>query len=324
MFKWPYGVPSTQAPGHELADFIELIAWQRASVSAADVAHLLGRLDDNDYFSGVPIDDDVDRVVEDAYNEIEWRASICGDGYPFVVGAKGQTLRLARTATSNRHVIYQYLLLATRLNMGTNRSHENIDGALLFEELSAEIARNYLGPNAETLVFGTAAGQNGFPEKINDLCHRLREGDGFMDRDVAGTRAQDGKLDVVIWKPFGDGAPGQLIAFGQCKTGTEYRDSLTQLRPDSFCSKWLSSSPAVNPVRMFFVCDSPGRGNWYSMSTDAGILFDRCRVIDFCGEISDGVRGKLLTWTSAAAVATGLPTPQGRQSQTRITLRHLP
>ena len=51
--------------------------------------------------------------------------------------------------------------------------------------------------------------------------------------------AKDGKLDIVVWRRFADGRPGQLIGFGQCKTGTSWPDDLTKLQPEGFCAKWM-------------------------------------------------------------------------------------
>ena len=118
---------------------------------------------------------------------------------------------------------------------------------------------------------------------------------------------RDGKLDVVVWKHFTDGLAGKLIAFGQCKTGTSYRDSLTQLQPDSFCRKWLRSPLVLTPVRMFFVSEALPRSLWRNDSIDAGLLFDRCRIVDFCDNVSRDVLVKVTTWTAAAAKATELP-----------------
>lgn len=111
----------------------------------------------------------------------------------------------------------------------------------------------------------------------------------------------------MVWKHFTDRLPGKLIAFGQCKTGTHYRDTLTQLQPDSFCRKWFRSSPAVVPVRMFFVAEALSRSNWYDTASDAGLLFDRCRIVDFCDNVQMTVLARMKGWTAAAARATTLP-----------------
>ena len=305
MFKWP-GQPSAGAPEHELADYAELLAWQRNSMSMTALSGLLGRLDENDYSRGVPEEEETDRGAEEAYREIEQRKEGCGEGYPFKMTQEGYTLRVPQEADNRKHVIYRYLLLATRLNMKDNRRHAGIDGTLLFEELAAEVAREYLGARAESLVFGTAAEGRDFQGKVDDLCKRIKEGDGFVNRDKARPNERDGKLDVVVWKSFTDGLPGKLLAFGQCKTGTSYKDTLTQLQPDSFCKKWLQSSPVLTPVRLFFVSEALPRNRWHSASVDAGLLFDRCRLVDFCDNVDADIFGKVQDWTQAAARATDL------------------
>ena len=194
--------------------------------------------------------------------------------------------------------------------MNTNRRYSDYDGTLLLEELAAEVAREYIGARADSLVFGTAAEAAGFPDKVNDLCNKMGEGGGFVNRDKSPPSAKDGKLDVVVWKGFADGAAGKLIGFGQCKTGTHYKSQLAQLQPSSFCQKWLRDQPAFTPIRMFFIAEAlprGPRGHWFSTVSDAGLLFDRCRIIDFCDSVTPETLDKIKAWTAAAAQANDLP-----------------
>ena len=307
MFKWP-GVPSTRAPAHELADFVELLCWKRLRTSMRDVSAALGRLDENDYSDGVPEEEEIPGLVEDAYVEIGRREEACRGGYPFVIDSSGHTLEIIGENADHRTIVYRYLLLATRLNMQNRQFHADIDGTLLLEELSAETAREYFGDRAECMVFGTSSSGVGFVSKVNDLCNRLREGSGFYSHGGARPTANDGNLDIAAWTQFTDGLPGKLIAFGQCKTGTHYRDHLTQIQPDSFCRKWFRSFPAVSPIRMFFVAEALSRIRWYETVSDAGLLFDRCRIVDFCDRVEKDVLEKVTKWTRAAATAAGLTT----------------
>ncbi len=306
MFKWP-APPSPRAPKHELADFAELVCWRQGNTSQTELAQLLGRIDENEYSDGVPEEEEIPKDVEDAYLEIERRVEACRDGYPFAVGETGNALHTIQDTANGKHLIYKYLLLATRLNMSNNRFHVGIDGTLLFEELAAEAGRQYLGARAESLVFGTAVGETGFPKKIDDLCARIREGHGYVNRGDPTQSVKDGKLDVVVWKHFADQLPGKFIAFGQCKTGTHYKDTLTQLQPDSFCRKWLQTPLTLLPSRMFFIAEALPRSSWYNFASDAGLLFDRCRIVDFCDGISHDVLEKIASWTEAAAQVTELP-----------------
>lgn len=310
MFKWPRP-PSIGAPKHELADFAELICWRRGSTSTTALSRLLGRLAENDYSGGVPVEDEADGRVEGAYEEIERRQEACRDGYPFEIAREGHRLRVIRGRGKTSHALYKYLLLSTRLNMTTSRLHGGIDGTLLLECLSAEVAKGYFGERAEGIVFGTAASGSGFSKKVDDLCRRLGEGGGFKGPPALGTTARDGKLDIVAWKPFTDGLSGKLIGFGQCKTGTNYRDSVAVLRPDSFVQKWMRESLVAPPVRMFFISEALAATSHerHETSIDAGLLFDRCRIVDFRDGVCEEVMTTVRQWTMAAATANELPDP---------------
>ena len=313
MFKWP-GTPPAFAPEHELADFAELTCWQQGGTSATALSRSLGRLAENDYSDGVPDEKEekeADGRVEGAYEEVKRRQEACRDGYPFEIARDGHTLRVVRGPGKAAHAIYKYLLLSTRLNMVSSRRHADIDGTLLLESLSAQIAKGYFGERAESLVFGTAASGDSFPEKVDNLCHRLGEGGGFTNRPLAGANVRDGKLDIVTWKPFTDHLPGKLIGFGQCKTGTNYNDELAVLQPGAFEKKWLLSHLVAPPVRMFFVSEALPT-IWekrVEVSIDAGLLFDRCRIIDYCDGVDATTMANVRQWTAAAAVANELPSP---------------
>ena len=309
MFKWPNS-PSPRSPKHELADFAELNCWQNKNTSATALSRMLGRLEENDYSGGVPEEDETDESIVEAYVEIERRQNVCGGDYPFAIGGEGLTLRAIPDDRSPSHLIYKFLLLATRLNMNSQRCHAGIDGTQLFEELAAGVAKEYFGARAESLVFGARPDDANFGAKVDYLCGQLQEGGGFANGgSLRGTRAGDGKLDIVVWKPFADGLPGKLIGFGQCKTGTSYQDSTAQLQPSAFRDKWMRNPLVVLPVRMFFVAEALAlsEDDRSEIAIDAGLLFDRCRIVDFCAGIEDGVLGKVRNWTAAAAETAELP-----------------
>ena len=306
MFKWP-GVPTPRAPEVELADFAELVCWQQGTTSLVQLAQSLGRLAENDYVGGVPEEEEIPKDIESAFQEIERRIGDCDGGYPFDIDEYGNSLHVIQDTGNSKHIIYKYLLLATRLNMNDSRMHANIDGTDLLECLAAEAARHYLGTRAESMVFGTAEEADGFSDKVDELCKRLGEGGGFRNQGGGPLHQKDDKLDVVAWKSFADRRDGKLIVFGQCKTGTNWKDHVTQLQPDKFCSKWFETQPAVNPVRTFFVSEALSGVGWRNSTVDAGLLFDRCRIVDFSDEVSEQVLGMIAAWTDAAAQATELP-----------------
>ena len=305
MFKLP-NLPSPQAECHELADFAELLAWDKGSVSSREIQAYLSRLGENDRYVGCDDNDDETAAeLDEVMNEIERRATACGGGYPFVLEREGTVLRHAPNNKDHRSHIYQYLLLSTRLNMTTDRVHAKIDGAGLLEEISSETVRCYLGPQrARSMVFGTAA-PGTFEDKINRLCRELGEGGSFRTLDTGSVDANDDKLDTVSWLPFADKTRSQLVVFGQCKTGTNWGGMVTQLQPSDFIKRWMSEPYMHDPVRAFCVVEAVNRARWVGCSVYSGILFDRCRIEDFCEKPGSVLLGKIKKWSAAAKATIG-------------------
>jgi hypothetical protein len=299
-FKWP-GIPADSSPSSEIADFAELVCIRDGAVSATAVQKAVSRLAENEYEDGVPEIDPEETVVESAFNEIENRFEAANGGYPFDIGELGNHISITGDSCDPRHFIYRFLLLATRLDMRRERMQSGLDGTKLFERLCAQVAKAYFGDRAEAMVFGTATTRGNIKDRVNDLCNRINEGGGFFNRDDATPNAKDGKLDVVVWKPFKDDCHGKILGFGQCKTGTAYHRLLSELQPDTFCSKWMRDAPAVNPVRMFFVSEALQRTSWYSTVREAGLLLDRCRIVDYCENVSIDLMRDIEKWCAGAA-----------------------
>jgi len=308
--------PSAQAEVHELADFAELLCWEQGSSSAREIVAALGRLDDND--NNVGADDNEARTtdyLDDVMNEISRRAASCDAAYPFSLGLKGASLHYQNaTEADPKSTVYRYLLLSTRLNMKDDRMHDGLDGSLLLEELSAHVLRNYLGSNrAKSLVFGTAIGGN-FQKRVEAMCRDLGEGERFRNLDGVPPSARDDALDAVAWIPFTDGLPGQLIVFAQCKTGSSWGDHLLDLQPDNFIRKWMEPGILVRPMRAFCVAEAADRALWNSTCVEAGILLDRCRLVDFSDNVEAELLKRIARWTKAARASVTVATPKPRKA----------
>ena len=308
MFKLP-GLPSPGADTHELADFAELLCWSTGVASAQAIIRYLGRNEGNEGNEGQKrgcedSDDDNSTELDNVMNEISLRAKACGGGYPFQLLEEGTVLKINRQALADdptRTTIYQYLLLSTRLNMQADKNHASIDGTTLLESISAHVLKRYLGhERADSIVFGTSKSAK-FDMSVKNLCKLLGEGSGFQNPDGnAPVYAKDGNLDVVAWTPFADQLPGKLILFAQCKTGTSWRDSIHELQALAFCSKWLRQQPVFCPVRAFCIAESASRVRWRSNAIDAGLLFDRSRIVELSGELDSRLLTRVQKWTKAA------------------------
>ncbi len=301
MFKLP-ALPSPRSQIHELADFAELLALQQGTVSVREILAYLGRVSENDPNEGIDDEDDQSAdVLDDVFLEMDRRGRSCAGGYPFRLEHHGTVLRHDAADTSVRADAYRYLLLSTRLNMAQDKLQNDIDGTGLLEELAALVLRCYLGSRrAQSIVFGTAMG-GGFREKVDALCAVLGEGGGFSSIDPAPVQANDDKLDAVAWIPFTDGRVGKVVIFCQCKTGTNWKEQVSQLQPDAFIHRWMSArSFLLTPVRAFCVSESTDPARWSGFSVYAGLLFDRLRVVDFLDQSDDALHARIRRWNVAA------------------------
>ena len=258
----------------------------------------------------------------EAFQELADRIKHLGPAaflYPFEL--LGDELRV-RPSTRHRDQdwLYLFLLFATALNMRDARKHAGLDGAEVFENLSAEVALRYFGgPNdsrVRSMVFGTArirwsveqdteADVRSFEAAVNDLCQQMGEGRFFRQKAGKRIRARDDKLDVVVWRGFSDQRAAKLIGFGQCKTGTHWAPELPRLNPQSFCERWFDTPPAVHPIKLFFLTDRL-EGDLTHDAYEAGVLFDRCRILDYTHELPPTLLSDCARWSKAVATSCGL------------------
>lgn len=300
MFKLP-GKPSPSADVHELADYAELLAWVNKSVSAREILAILGRESENDNNEGC--EDEENRsadAFEEVATEFESRQLACAGRYPFSLDKTGNVLTYTPDNETSAW-LYGYLLLSTRLNMTSARTHAEIDGTTILEEVAASGLQQYLGPQrSRSMVFGTSEGSGNFPDRVTELCELL--GEGFQYRNTYELRntAKDDKLDAVAWIPFADEKSSKLIVFCQCKTGTAWTETLCQLNPEGFIRKWMHTPFVLIPMRAYCISESGNRRAWSGYAIEGGLLLDRCRLMDCCETLDKPLYKRMVKWSKAA------------------------
>lgn len=258
-------------------------------------------LAEEDHSGGTQETDEAESLLDDISSHIDERIKFCNGNYPFELDNNGYTLR-RKDATSSADLIYCFLLLATRLNMKDQRTQDGLDGTQIFEELSEMVLSNYLGNRSKSLLFGTAArNSGGFRGKVTQLIQLINEGIEYQEHsNTDGSFQNDGGLDVVGWIPFADQHGGQLIGFGQCKTGTHWKHELSKTQPDNFIRLWFREAPLVLPVRFFFIAEGEPRDRWAEHCIKGGILMDRFRIMDYLPELEQAFVNKIRRWVAAA------------------------
>lgn len=307
--------PGIGAGAAWIADYAELrtLECDDREVSQQDIIAELKRTTDAS-------DDVVEEVVEDAFSELDVRQEHMGDygrkHYPYTcVGDLLTKRRLGKT--NDGGWLYLFLLLGTRSNMMLDavqrtEAGEKLNGTHLFERLSLAVAKSFWGGEdrrADGMLFGTsrccpagtkesAKAASGFRRAVGELCARWGEGAHYRPKDTGAVFAQDDRLDIVVWRKFSDARQGTLAGFGQCKTGTTWESMTWSMQPEAFCQKWMHNPPIVRPVRLFFLTERI-TSNWYGTGADAGIVFDRCRMLDYADRVPPALLRECVEWTRA-------------------------
>ena len=317
--KKTFFAPSPGSGPVKLADFIELVALHVSDgkVSKQDVISRLKQAGEED-------DDKYEIEVNEAFTELYERLQHMGNGaeyYPFRI--EGDLLKRKRSRYIKKQgFLYLFLLLSTRMDMkkeGTQKvqNGKRIDATKIFEHLCLAVAKCYWGgssdPRIKGLVFGTGRNldvgsgprrPSGFKGSVEELCLLLEERGKYRPTDPHRVTAKDDTLDVVVWRNFSDRRKGKLIGFGQCKTGDSWENDLCSLQPEKFCQNWMETSPTT-PVRLFFLSDRVVE-HWNRKCNNAGILFDRCRILDYADEVPKMLLSLCAEWTFSALDTKGL------------------
>lgn len=295
MFERPNNTDSE----YLIADYLEYRCLLKGtSVSDLEVRSLFSISDDELNNDGVESSDDNSMsMVENAFMCCSQRHHIGGGKYPFDITAHS----IAKVSFKSwHHVVYVFLLLATRLNMNTQKIQNGQDATKLFEHLCEKVLATYLGEHSKSFVFGTGV-NGGFQNKIESLINRLHLTTSYKSPFGSTGRQKDGNLDVVAWIPFDDEKDSQLIFFGQCKTGDNWEEKLAELQPDEFFSNYMYGRPFNGACKAFFVAESFGDFKWEERTTAGGIFFDRMRIMQYLPkEMEEQLLNNIASWVSGA------------------------
>lgn len=181
-------------------------------------------------------------------------------------------------------------------------SSERLSGTKLFERLSALVLKEYL--QGEVFIFGwpvldgmeTAIGR-----RILDVSSKLKERFAESPRSPYKDRG----VDIIAWKSFAEGRSSQCVILAQCAAGKDWCNKTRDLPLESW-SQYIHW--ACDPVTAFFVpCIIPD-DSWHDISREAGILFDRIRIINLLPNgITDPVlSNELREWTEMQLAESSL------------------
>ena len=281
--------PSASASRESLADWLELSAlFQRdrnsSLIELSRALHRSGTTDAMPRERSVKLQERCYEYAEDAFATVDERSQRCGefgDGYPFHVDPDGWIEFHGHRASP----LYIYLLLLSAYGKDAYLSEDRImRGEKIFEDVSTVAAREFLGYEdgvSGCYSFGSprTTSHSAFVDAARYICSAIGEGGAARANAPRIEKKKDAGLDVVAWRGFPDRMPSQLIGFGQCATGGDWRSKYRDLCPMEWWGNWMMRRPGLFPISMFFVPHSLAKEDWDEACAGTRLVFDRCRIV---------------------------------------------
>lgn len=247
--------------------------------------------------SSEDVDDLIENGIQEVFEYLEDRTKAGGNSYPFTLDKSGSELRITRDSLSLSHYAYLFCLLVSvyrKDHLLPLRVFEGVKSAVpsLFQACGTLAAAGFVSGCSVSFDFPREDG-SGFLTSLKRTYGHLGEGvTRHISPPGASPSQKDGGIDVIAWRPFPDGHPGQLYLLGQCASGKEWREKSVEPQIKKFYY-WFTSLPASPIVQAIFIPFSadenvkPLYGRSYSEERHGyylchtyglGIIFDRCRI----------------------------------------------
>lgn len=218
-------------------------------------------------------------LIPFAFRQLERRAKILGGSYPFMIDNS-----YIVTKKSVENSVYLQLLFLTSgsgvLNAGEVWNLEK--ASKLFESIVESALSTFFGQNTQTVNFGFPS-RRGRPAEFSAAVEWLsRKTNIRLGNAYRPPRKKDGGVDLFVWKSFADNKPGIPIMLVQCTIKEDFINKIGDI-DIKLWSSWLSSD--IEPLAALAIPGVVNKDEQWSEVTTRGILLDRLRLVESCGDI---------------------------------------
>ena len=238
-----------------ISDWVELFAiYKGKPVSKALIAKQLESTD---------VGEISEETVDSAINELDRRSRLYGNVSPFTVS---HGIVSPKVNWIDVPELIMCLIFSVR---GVIKEEGKDDGTKLFERLSKEAVNSYFGGKAKIVGFPE---KRGLKDQIQSLAEELCEEIGH---EVPTATTKDARLDIIAWKPHGDGRPNQLILLVQCGAGKHWPDKKS-IQKGRWAHRYFHM--AMEPIRGLTNPEIVADRDLKDYSDDYSLIFDRVRI----------------------------------------------
>ena len=324
-----------------IADWMELQALITSrKVTSAQLIRSVNIIDDpvrdaedEDRLGDVEYEDDVrgDRGILNTvdenlslrvFDEIEYRAEVLGESYPFEIGVAGQNWSIsprigpAGSATGGlAHSFYltSLLIAAVRYEYLDIKQGHRLAGSMpeFMQVMSVLVAAEYIGGEVYWMGWPRPDDTGKFREALRTFIARISVGRLISENPAYDpVTAKDGSVDLIAWRSFKDGKAGKAVLYGQVASGKNWRSKPLSGTIDPHFMGWFQNGPTKERMFSMFIpfmqhedC-KPTRNQAYGDLQTAsaekdersmGIIFDRLRITELAALVSEKLADISLT-----------------------------
>ena len=312
--------PTENDSRSSLADWLELHALfsPRRTSSKGDLLNAFDIADDDraarfshDEYTGEQLDQGILEeprlaMLENVFEELEFRSACLGYSYPFEVDARRLVVRTAfdESAVHAGQVAYSFCLLATALRERAITGIEELpeteqEMALLFQVCACLAAGGYFGGSVCSFGFPRQEG-NAFLPALQAAYRRFGHGDVKAAIEAGHPAAtKDGGIDVIAWRDHPDRLPAKLYSLGQCASGKNWKQKPVASEVAQFHGTWFTTWPSVHWLPALYIpflihgeIDEPAHESFATVRVRTvafherkfGVIFDRLRISHHAAE----------------------------------------
>jgi hypothetical protein len=297
-----------------LADWLELhaIFSPRHVSSRGDLLNALDIPDDDrtarfsrDQYTGELLDQCILEepkfaMLENVFEELEFRSACLGDSYPFEIDARRLVVRtdFCGNVVHAGQVAYSFCLLATALRERAIAGLEELgeteqEMARLFQVCACLAAGGYFGGAVCSFGFPRQQG-NAFLPALQAAYRRFGHGDVKTAIEAGHPSAtKDGGIDVIAWRDHPDRLPAKLYSLGQCASGKNWKHKPVASEVGQFHGTWFTTRPSEYWLPALYIpfllhdeIDDPAQESFAAVRLRTvayherkfGVIFDRLRI----------------------------------------------
>jgi hypothetical protein len=216
--------------------------------------------------------------IDDVWQELTSRESLYGDEPPYQVDSREI---ISKIDWQN----FPEYLLCVILSIDGAAENSCATGKL-FEKISCEAVKSYLGGNA--IIYG-------FPHKqtLEEIASILNERFNYNPT----SNFKDRGVDIIAWKSFDDSRKSQMVGLFQCAAGYNWKKKLLEVPIDAWrCYiSWSSTLPFKGFVTPVVIDEEV----FHETTLAGGLMIDRPRIYRYLKNATTTnqlLKSELITW----------------------------